>query len=131
MVSELRPFLELPVLSLVRIIHPSHLKSDTNRCAQKGITYKDITLSKIAKYGIVIEQDYENGSPTGSPTTGVPITNLTLSNIKGSVTSSGTNIYLLCGKGSCSDWTFSSIVVTGGKTSTKCSNIPSGSGATC
>lgn len=31
----------------------------------KGVTYKDITLSGITSYGIVIEQDYENGSPTG------------------------------------------------------------------
>lgn len=33
----------------------------------KNITYSDITLSGITKYGIVIEQDYENGSPTGTP----------------------------------------------------------------
>lgn len=31
----------------------------------KNVTYSDITLSGITKYGIVIEQDYENGSPTG------------------------------------------------------------------
>jgi hypothetical protein len=37
-----------------------------------GVTYKDITLSGITKYGVVIEQDYENGSPTGTPTTGCP-----------------------------------------------------------
>ncbi|TAQ83982.1 hypothetical protein B7494_g7695 [Chlorociboria aeruginascens] len=36
-----------------------------------GVTYKDITLSAITSYGIVIEQDYENGSPTGTPTTGL------------------------------------------------------------
>ena len=35
-----------------------------------GVTYKDITLSGITKYGVVIEQDYENGSPTGTPTNG-------------------------------------------------------------
>jgi polygalacturonase len=57
-----------------------------------GVTYKDITLSGITKYGIVIEQDYENGSPTGTPTTGVPITDLTLDNVKGTVSSSGTDI---------------------------------------
>lgn len=45
-----------------------------------GVSYSGITLSNIAKYGIVIEQDYENGSPTGTPTTGVPITDLTISN---------------------------------------------------
>ncbi|KAL3426903.1 endopolygalacturonase [Phlyctema vagabunda] len=96
-----------------------------------GVTYKDITLSNIAKYGIVIQQDYQNGSPTGKPTTGVPITGLTMTNIKGSVAAKGTNIYILCGKGSCSNWKFSGISVTGGKKSTACSNIPSGSGAAC
>lgn len=34
----------------------------------KNVTYSDITLSGITKYGVVIEQDYENGSPTGTPT---------------------------------------------------------------
>ncbi|KAJ0108305.1 hypothetical protein J7T55_005282 [Diaporthe amygdali] len=95
-----------------------------------GVTYSGITLSNIAKYGIVIEQDYENGSPTGTPTTGVPITDLTVTNVKGTVASSGTNVYLLCGKGSCSNWKWSGNSVTGGKASTKCQNIPSG-GAAC
>jgi polygalacturonase len=114
-----------------------------------GVTYKDITLSGITKYGIVIEQDYEvcqdfstspksppkmyhakrnpqNGSPTGTPTTGVPITGLTVSGVTGTVASSGTNVYILCGKGSCSGWTWTGVKVTGGKTSTKCENVPSG-----
>ncbi|KAF4831935.1 Endopolygalacturonase 1 [Colletotrichum tropicale] len=94
-----------------------------------GVTYSGITLSNIAKYGIVIEQDYENGSPTGTPTSGVPITGLTLSNIKGTVASSGTDVYILCA--SCSSWKWSGISVTGGKSSTKCKGIPSGSGAAC
>ncbi|TVY26645.1 Polygalacturonase [Lachnellula hyalina] len=90
-----------------------------------GVTYKDITLSNISSYGIVIEQDYENGSPTGTPTTGVPITDLTISGISGSVASTATNVYILCGSGSCSDWTWSDVTLTGGKTSSKCSNVPS------
>jgi polygalacturonase len=91
-----------------------------------GVTYQGITLSGITKYGIVIEQDYENGSPTGTPTTGVPITNLTVSNVVGSVASSATDVYILCGKGSCLDWTWGPVSVTGGKTSSKCLNLPSG-----
>lgn len=91
-----------------------------------GVTYKDITLSGITSYGIVIEQDYENGSPTGTPTTGVPITGLTIQKVTGTVKSTATNIYILCGSGSCSSWTWSGVSVTGGKTSTKCSNIPNG-----
>lgn len=95
-----------------------------------GITYSGITLSNIAKYGIVIEQDYENGSPTGTPTTGVPITDLTISKVTGSVASSATEVYILCGKGSCSSWSWSGVSITGGKKSSSCSNIPSG-GASC
>jgi len=90
------------------------------------VTYKDITLSGITNYGVVIEQDYENGSPTGTPTTGVPITGLTLSNVQGTVSSSATNIYILCGSGSCSGWTWSGVSVTGGKKSSSCTNVPSG-----
>jgi len=91
-----------------------------------GVTYKDITLSNIAKYGIVIEQDYENGSPTGVPTTGVPITDLTVQNVKGTVATKGVEVYILCGKGSCSNWTWTGNSVTGGVKSDKCSNIPTG-----
>ncbi|KAI1800845.1 glycoside hydrolase family 28 protein [Daldinia bambusicola] len=91
-----------------------------------NVTYSDITLSNISKYGIVIQQDYENGSPTGKPTTGVPITDVKLSKVTGSVAKSATDVYILCGKGSCSNWSWSGVSVTGGKKSTKCSNIPSG-----
>ncbi|KAF1958197.1 glycoside hydrolase [Byssothecium circinans] len=91
----------------------------------KNVTYKDITLSGITKYGIVIEQDYENGSPTGTATTGVPITDLTISRIKGTVASGATPVYILCGKGSCSGWKWDA-AVSGGKKSTKCTNVPSG-----
>ncbi|USW58584.1 Putative glycoside hydrolase, family 28, pectin lyase/virulence factor [Septoria linicola] len=91
----------------------------------KGVTYKGITLSGITKYGIVIEQDYENGSPTGTPTAGVPITGLTLNGVTGTVSSSATDVYILCAKGACSNWTWTGVSVTGGKTSTSCSNVPS------
>lgn len=91
-----------------------------------GVSYSDITLKNIKKYGIVIQQDYENGSPTGKPTTGVPITDLTIKNVKGTVASSGTDVYILCGRSSCSNWTWTGNSVTGGKKSTSCSNVPSG-----
>ncbi|KAJ5397143.1 hypothetical protein N7509_005256 [Penicillium cosmopolitanum] len=91
----------------------------------KGVTYKDITLSGITKYGVVIEQDYKNGSPTGTPTNGVPITGLTLNNVKGTVSSSATNVYVLCASGACSGWNWSGVSVKGGNTSSKCKNVPS------
>ncbi|OKL55575.1 Polygalacturonase [Talaromyces atroroseus] len=91
-----------------------------------GVTYRDITLENISNYGIVIEQDYENGSPTGKPTTGVPITDLTIDGVTGSVANDATDVYILCGKGSCSNWTWEGVSLTGGKKSSKCENIPTG-----
>lgn len=90
----------------------------------KSVTYSGIKMSGITKYGIVIEQDYENGSPTGTPTDGVPITDITIEDVTGSVTGDGTEVYILCA--SCSDWTWSGVSITGGDKSTKCTGIPIG-----
>jgi len=90
------------------------------------VTYENIQFSGITIYGVVIEQDYENGDPTGVATNGVPVTGLVLNNVKGTVESSATNVYILCGSGSCSDWTWTEVSSTGGKTSTACTNVPSG-----
>nr|UOH22610.1 endo-polygalacturonase precursor [Penicillium oxalicum] len=91
-----------------------------------GVTFSNIQLSGITEYGLVVEQDYENGSPTGTPTTGVPITGLTVTDVTGTVTSSAHEIYILCGSGSCSGWTWSDVKITGGKSSTNCENVPTG-----
>ncbi|KAK8100120.1 Endopolygalacturonase [Apiospora kogelbergensis] len=91
-----------------------------------GVEYKDITLTNIAKYGIVIQQDYENGSPTGTPTGGVPITDLTISGVTGSVASKADPIYILCAKGACSNWKWSGVKISGGQPNpNKCLNVPS------
>ncbi|KAM3425002.1 hypothetical protein BST61_g6972 [Cercospora zeina] len=90
----------------------------------KNVTYSGITLQNIAKYGIVIEQDYKNGSPTGTPTKGVPITDITVQNVTGSVAGKGTAVYLLCA--SCENWTWGGVQITGGEKSSKCEGVPSG-----
>ncbi|KAK2008242.1 family 28 glycosyl hydrolase [Colletotrichum eremochloae] len=90
------------------------------------VQYTDITLSNIANYGIVIEQDYDNGKPTGKPTPGVPITGLTLSNVTGTVAPSGADVYILCAPGACSDWKWNDVSVTGGQKQLNCSGIPDG-----
>lgn len=88
----------------------------------KGVTYKDITISGATKYGVLITQAYDGSTAT----TGVPITDLTLSGISGSVSSSATNVYIDCGSSSsCASWTWD-VSVTGGKTSSSCANVPSG-----
>ncbi|KAL6832226.1 endopolygalacturonase [Trichoderma camerunense] len=93
----------------------------------KGVTYTGITLSSITGYGILIEQNYDGGDLHGSPTSGIPITNLVLQNISGSggVLSSANNIAIVCGSGACSSWTWSNVVVTGGKKYGSCQNVPS------
>lgn len=90
----------------------------------RNVTYANIALSNITIYGIDIQQDYENGSPTGTPTNGVPVSGLTLSNITGSVAAGALEEYILCGNGSCYNWNWTGINVTGGKRATTCSNIP-------
>ncbi|GJP89553.1 CAZyme family GH28 [Aspergillus niger] len=89
------------------------------------ITYSNIVMSGISDYGVVIQQDYEDGKPTGKPTNGVTIQDVKLESVTGSVDSKATEIYLLCGSGSCSDWTWDDVKVTGGKKSTACKNFPS------
>nr|ACF19803.1 endopolygalacturonase [Alternaria macrospora] len=89
------------------------------------VTYEDITLSEISKYGVLIEQNYDGGDLHGDADTGVPITALTPDNVTGGVSSSGYDVVVTCGKGSCTGWTWTGVDVTGGKTYDKCSNVPS------
>jgi polygalacturonase len=67
---------------------------------------------------------------TSGLTDNVNSTGLTVTKNTGTVASSATDIYILCAKGACSNWTWSGNAITGGKKSTACSNIPTG-GAAC
>lgn len=82
----------------------------------------------IKKYGINVQEDYENGSSTGTAKGNIPITNLKLSSITGSMTgdSSSMAVYILCGSGGCSSWTWSSISITNSVKSNSCNYEPSG-----
>ncbi|KAI1322166.1 polygalacturonase [Xylariaceae sp. FL0255] len=91
------------------------------------VTYKQIVLSDISKYGILIEQNYDGGDlDGGTASSGIPITGLTLDNIQGNVESGGYDIVVTCGSGACSDWTVEDVDITGGTTYSKCTNVPSG-----
>jgi polygalacturonase len=89
-----------------------------------NVVYSNIKLSGITVYGIDVQQDYLNGGPTGSPTNGVEIDGVTFTDVTGTCTSSGTDYYILCGSGSCSDFSFSGVSITGGGKSSSC-NYPS------
>ncbi|KAK7741795.1 hypothetical protein SLS53_004859 [Cytospora paraplurivora] len=91
------------------------------------ITYRNIVIDAPldnTKYGIIVTQSY-NGVD-GEPTNGVPITNFNLQNVTGTVYDEAINIYIECGEGSCSDWTWTDVKVTGGQNSTDCLNVPEG-----
>lgn len=92
-----------------------------------GVTYKEITLTDISDYGILIEQNYDGGDlDGGEPTSGIPITGLIMENISGAdaVASDGYNVVIVCGTSGCSDWTWSDVSVTGGKDYSDCKNAP-------
>ncbi|KAJ4387860.1 hypothetical protein N0V93_008463 [Gnomoniopsis smithogilvyi] len=82
-----------------------------------NITYRNITLSGISDYGLDVQQDYLNGGPTGIPTNGVNITGLVFEDITGTVESDAYGYYILCGSGSCSNFTFTNVAITGGNSS--------------
>ncbi|KAJ3195535.1 Polygalacturonase, partial [Irineochytrium annulatum] len=86
-----------------------------------NVSYANIKLEQITGNGIVIEQDYENGSPTGKPTPGVPITNLMLTGVSGTLSSKATVAKIVCAK--CEDWTLTAIDIQGAK-SKKCIGVP-------
>ena len=93
-----------------------------------NITYSGITLSGITIYGIDIQQDYLNSGPTGIPTNGVKINGVTIKDVTGTVCG-GKNYYILCGYGSCSNFDFEGVSVTGGS-GDSCNFRPAG-GFTC
>ncbi|KAL3420281.1 glycosyl hydrolase family 28 [Phlyctema vagabunda] len=89
----------------------------------ENITYKNIALSGISDYGIDVQQDYLNGGPTGEPTNGVKISGVSFTNVTGTATSDAINYYVLCGSGSCSDFTFTDVAISGGGDASSC-NFP-------
>ncbi|RAL61995.1 hypothetical protein DID88_002484 [Monilinia fructigena] len=88
-----------------------------------NITYSNIQLTNIDTYGIDVQQDYLNGGPTGEPSDGFPIENILFENVFGTVLPGGKNYYVLCGRESCKNFTFSGVKITGGKSESSC-NYP-------
>ncbi|KAJ6008367.1 hypothetical protein N7540_012343 [Penicillium herquei] len=89
-----------------------------------NVIYENITLSNISDYGIDVQQDYENGGATGTPTNGVTISNISFIDVTGTATDDGMDYYILCGSDSCSDFSFSGVSITGGGETSSC-NYPS------
>ncbi|XP_018324485.1 probable endopolygalacturonase B [Agrilus planipennis] len=97
-----------------------------------NVTYEDITIENITDYGFLIRGDYLNGGPTGQPTRGFELSHLTFRNIRGTVQSKGTNVYILLSDGVASNWTVENIGIVGGlKRDVRCLGIPSDSNFSC
>ena len=99
----------------------ARIKSNSNTTGFiSNIHYENIRVENISIYGIDIQQDYLNGGPTGNPTNGVIIKNITMKNIFGTATEEGKNYYILCGEGSCSDIKIDNVRITGGGKESSC-----------
>ncbi|XP_018568798.1 polygalacturonase-like isoform X2 [Anoplophora glabripennis] len=92
-----------------------------------NVTYENVTLKDINKFGIRIHGDYGNHS--AGATGGVPIKEFTLKNISGTVKETGTNVYIQVKNAS--DWHWTEVNITGGKVIQECYGIPEDSGITC
>ncbi|CAG8955002.1 hypothetical protein HYFRA_00008691 [Hymenoscyphus fraxineus] len=89
-----------------------------------NITYDNIVLSEIRKFGIIVRQDYLNGGPTGTATNGVIVENVLFKNIVGTARADGgANYKVFCGDGSCSNFVFENVHVSGGGNESIC-NFP-------
>uniref|UniRef100_A0AAR5PUR4 endo-polygalacturonase n=1 Tax=Dendroctonus ponderosae TaxID=77166 RepID=A0AAR5PUR4_DENPD len=102
-----------------------HVKTQLN--IPNGLLLKN-TFSGITKYGINVQEDYAYGSSTGSPKGNIPITNLVLNEVTGSMSggSSSMAVYILCGTDGCSDWKWSGVSVTNAKKDSSCNFTPTG-----
>ncbi|KAL4901381.1 glycoside hydrolase [Aspergillus multicolor] len=92
------------------------------------VTYSNIYVHNITAYAIDIQQDYQDGNPTGDPTDGIAVSNIVFDGITGEVgKSSAYEYYILCGStSSCENITFTNVDVTGGKTLCSPSSVCTG-----
>ncbi|USP73522.1 glycoside hydrolase family 28 protein [Curvularia clavata] len=99
----------------------ARIKSNSNTTGLiSNIHFENIYVENISIYGIDIQQDYLNGGPTGNPTNGVKIQNITMRNIKGTANEEARNYYILCGEGSCEGITIDDVDIRGGGKESLC-----------
>nr|ADU33275.1 endopolygalacturonase [Chrysomela tremula] len=94
----------------------------------RNITYRNIEMKDITNYGINVQQDYCNGSSTGTPTSNIPIEALNIYNVTASAQkgSKAMGVYIICGEDSCRNWTWSGIHFEGAAKKDSCNFSPQG-----
>lgn len=110
---------------LVDSSNGARIKTNYNTTGEvSNITYRNITVSGITDYGLDVQQDYLNGGPTGEPSNGVKISNISFIDVTGTASGDGSyDVYILCGEGSCENFYFENVVITGGEEGSSC-NYP-------
>jgi len=80
-----------------------------------NIVYAGNKVSGISQYGIIIEQDYENGKPKGTPSNGVTLGPVFFTSNNTVVVNSGAKeTYVLCGTKCTGTWDWSGLTTSGG-----------------
>jgi polygalacturonase len=109
----------------------ARIKSNSNTTGFiSNILYENIRVENISIYGIDIQQDYLNGGPTGNPTNGVMIQNITIRNVTGTATEEARNYYILCGESSCRNIMIDNVDIHGGGKPSAC-NFQTGGNFDC
>ncbi|KAI9348926.1 glycoside hydrolase [Zopfochytrium polystomum] len=78
----------------------------------EDVHFKDIVLKDIRKRGVSIRQDYLNAGPTMTPTDGIPISNVRLTNVQGTMAKGAKHsTFVLCA--ACDGFKFTNVKITG------------------
>nr|ADU33340.1 endopolygalacturonase [Gastrophysa viridula] len=104
-----------------------HVKTHTDGYAGeiRNVVYRNIHMTGIERYGIQIQQDYPSGN--GRPVGNIPITNLTFSNITGTMTGrKSTPVAITCAEHACANWNWSGVFITGAAKPSNCTYVPEG-----
>jgi len=97
--------------------------------AIRDITFDNVELQGITRYGIIVEGNYLNSGSAGDSTP-FPIENITINNVRGTVVRKATNIYVNIHPTSGKNWRWNS-QVTGGQKELKCVGVPAGLNIPC
>nr|ADU33341.1 endopolygalacturonase [Gastrophysa viridula] len=115
---------------LVNSANGIHVKTHTDGYFGliKNVTYRNIEMRGITNYGINVQQDYCDGRGTGTAKSNVPIDSLNIINVTGTAAKGSklTGVYIFCAEGSCRNWTWDDVKITGAKIGDFCTFIPSG-----
>lgn len=102
----------------------ARIKTDLNATGSvENVSWTNIEMSKISSYGIDIQQDYGNAGSAGTPSNGVRVQGIRFESVTGEVIGKAMNFYVLCGEGSCSDFEYVNVNITGGNKTSSC-NYP-------